>query len=142
MGATRLGARETKPLGNGRDLALPAARARGQGELRGFRPPTRDARGSEAASQLPWEGCPYPSRALVAGSQAGGNRTWCLRLLAAPLRRAPFRPPPGASRQLGAGPAARGDAAGRSAWVRACPGGAGPRLRAKGPGGGCAMSCS
>lgn len=118
-------ARETKPLGNGRDLALPAAvraRARGvrgggvQGEHRGFRPPTRDARGSEAASQLPWEGCPYSSSgASVARSQPGGNRTCCLWPQAAPLSRQPMRapfcpppcPPPGASRQLGAGPAAR-----------------------------------
>lgn len=138
MGATRLGGAGDQTVGEWEGPSAPGGARAGAGRA----PGARDARGSEAASQLPWEGCPYPSRALVAGSQAGGNRTWCLRPLAAPLRRAPFRPPPGASRQLGAGQAARGDAADRSAWVRACPGGAGPRLRAKGPGGGCAMSCS
>lgn len=103
--------------GGGARARAGSARGRGvQGEHRGFRPPTRDARGSEAASQLPWEGCPYSSSgASVARSQPGGNRTWCSGPQAAPLSRQPMRapfcpppcPPPGASRQLGAGPAGR-----------------------------------
>lgn len=142
MGATRLGGAGDRTVGEWEEPSAPGGARAGAGRAPGF-PSTHSGcsreRGCITASV---GGVSVPSRALVAGSQAGGNRTWCLRALAAPLRRAPFRPPPGASRQLRAGPAARGDAADRSAWVRACPGGAGPRLRAKGPGGGCAMSCS
>lgn len=145
MGAARRGGAGGQTVGEWEGPSVPGC-VRGQGEHRGFRPPTRDARGCVAASQFPWEGFPHSSRGSAARSQPGGNRTRGLSPQATPPSRQPKRafpsPPPGASRQLGAGPAARGDAPDRSAWVRACSEGAAPCFRAKGPDRGCAMSCS
>lgn len=108
MGAARLGGAEDLTVGEWEGPSVPGC-ARGQGKHRGFRPPTRDARGCTAASQLPWEGCPHSSRGSAARSQPGGNRTRGLSPQATPPSRLPsraFPPASGASRQLGAEPAA------------------------------------
>lgn len=134
----------------------PARRAGDQtvGDWEGPRAPGRACVGAGRASgfppahtgcsrELPWRGCPHSSRASADGIPPGGNPSGSLRPCAPRSRRPSARLSARLPELPGSwGGAARGDAADRSAWVRACSEGAGPRSRVSGLGRACAVSWS
>lgn len=103
MGAARLGGAGDQTVGEWEGPSVPG-RARGQGKHRGFRPPTRDARGCIRASV---GGVPALQGGSAARSQPGGNRTQGLSPQATPPSHQRTHAFPPASRRF---PAARGGA--------------------------------